>query len=141
MAKRTAGRTSKQAGQQTAALQQNGLKAFRSGRYDQAIVAWEKAGPSAIPVAALAEAYFRRGLAAGSESDLKRAAALQPGELRYTYHLGLLAQRAGCLDEALAAYEQVRQGGGDLARRAAYPLAVALLEKGNSGKPGLVTQT
>ena len=128
--------------QSGAVLLQNGLQAFRRGDYDQAIEAWERVGrqtPSMQPVSALAQVYFRRGLkhTYGSSpdlqaglSDLEQAAKLQPGDPCYAYHLGLAAHRLGDLNRAVRAYQVARRGEGEFAKRAAYPLALALLQRG-----------
>lgn len=137
--KRTSRRRPRQSG---AALLQNGLQAFRRGDYDQAIEAWERVGrqaPSQQPVSALAQVYFRRGLQhtygrspdpQAGLSDLEQAARLQPGDPCYAYHLGLAAQRLGDLNRAVHAYQVARKGEGEFAERAAYPLALALLQRG-----------
>ncbi len=142
MAKRS--KQKKGVGQSADALRNNGLQAFRGGDYTRAIEIWERVGrqtPTKLPVAALAEAYFRRGLQElqnrASDADLKtgvqdlrRAVELQPAEARYQLHLGLAAQRQGDLETAIAAYRQARQQAQEFADRAAYPLAVALLQQG-----------
>ena len=73
---------------------QEGRRAFASGRYGQAIRAWKPiAGlPAMQPV--LAEAYLRRGLEQGSETDLEQALELAPGDDRpLRALLGLRVQR------------------------------------------------
>ena len=126
--------------QSSMALRRNGLNAFERRDYTEAIEAWERVRrqtPDRLPEAALAEAYFRRGLrlcAAGDPEagldDLHRAADLQPEDPRIIYHLGLVAHRHRDLDEAIHRYQAVLKDAGALARRAAYPLALALLEEG-----------
>ncbi len=128
--------------QSSADLRRNGLALFNQGKYSQAIEVWERVGqqtPDMLPVSALAEAYFRRGLnylyggkpdPSAGLADLERAAALKPQEARYTYHLGLAAHRQGDIDRAIDAYRQVRLSRDTFAGRAAYPLALALLQKG-----------
>ena len=128
--------------QSGAVLLQSGLQAFRCGDHDQAIEAWERVGrqsPSLQPVPALAEAYFRRGLKHTYDrspdpqaglSDLEQAARLQPGDPCYAYHLGLAAHRLGDLNRAARAYQVARKSEGEFAHRAAYPLALALLQGG-----------
>lgn len=127
--------------QSSAALRQNGLRAFGERDYTKAIAAWERVRrqtPDMLPPSALAEAYFRRGVRriyeAGEHQaglkDLNQVAELQPDDPRTTYHLGLAVHRQGDLEEAIHHYEAVRQGGGEFARRAAYPLALALLQCG-----------
>jgi len=133
-----------------ATLRTRGSNAFRSGDYNQAIETWERVQtqiPTMLPAAALAEAYFRRGqeqlakpqpdLEAGLR-DLRRAVELQPVDDCYAYHLGLASQRSGDLKTAIINYEKVRQNtASPFARRAAYPLALALLQEGldPTGKP------
>jgi tetratricopeptide (TPR) repeat protein len=140
MAKRK--RKKDRSGQKAVALRQNGLKAFAERDYARAINAWQRAyelkrePPLA---AALAEAYFRRGLKRqnGRDShnqdpvaDLKQAVTLQPGDSCYTYHLALALHRLDRASEALPLYRQVRRSSDSYARRAAYPLALALLQQG-----------
>lgn len=130
----------KNVNQSAAAMRANGLKSFQSGNYDQAIAAWERIPADLHPAAALAEAYFRRGLAQvyGTQrnpqagvTDLRRAVQYLPGDACYNYHLGLAAHRAGELAEAIRSYQAVRKAGGDFSRRAAYPLALARLQQGD----------
>ena len=136
--------------QGAATLRTRGSGAFRLGDYSQAIETWERVHaqvPEMLPATALAEAYFRRGqeyfakpqpdLEAGLH-DLHRAVELQPEDACYRYHLGLASQRSGDLKTAIIHYEKVRQNSdGPFARRAAYPLALALLQEGldPTGKP------
>jgi tetratricopeptide (TPR) repeat protein len=136
--------------QGAATLRTRGSNAFRLGDYNQAIETWERVraqAPNMLPPAALAEAYFRRGqehlarqqpdLEAGL-SDLRRAVELQPEDACYVYHLGLASQRSGDLKTAIIHYEKVRQNpDSPFAHRAAYPLALALLQEGldPTGKP------
>ncbi|MBN1179384.1 MAG: tetratricopeptide repeat protein [Anaerolineae bacterium] len=124
--------------QSTAAILNNGLKAFNNGDYDQAIEIWERTS-SEHAHAALAQAYFRRGLertythppnAHAGLADLERAHNLQLGDPCYAYHLGMAAHRLSDIDRAVRAYRIARAGGGEFARRAAYPLAVALVQLG-----------
>jgi tetratricopeptide (TPR) repeat protein len=63
-------------------------------------------------------------------NDLDQAAELQPDDPRFVYHLALAAHRQGHLDEAIRHYQTVRRNGDELAQRAAYPLALALLQRG-----------
>jgi len=140
--RRKSRRRKQRTGQSSATLRQNGLKAFKSGAYSQAIEIWERMGrqtPNTRPTSALAEAYFRRGLKRlysqasklqAGLNDLKQAAELQPDASRYAYHLGLAAHRQGDLDGAIRAYQTARQGKDEFADRAAYPLALALLQRG-----------
>ncbi len=122
-------------------LRRNGLSAFERGDYAKAIEVWERVrqrAPRILPPSALAEAYFRRGILRlyktgkhrAGLSDLNQAAELQPDDPRCVYHLGLVTHSQGYLDEAIRHYRTVRQKGGKLARRAAYPLALALLQRG-----------
>jgi tetratricopeptide (TPR) repeat protein len=123
-------------------LLQNGLRAFRSGDYSRAIEIWEQVGrqtPNMRPVPALAQVYFRRGLRRihgrssdprAGLSDLEQAARLQPDDPCYAYHVGLTAHRLGDLDRAIRAYLVARKGQGGFTDRAAYPLALALLQRG-----------
>lgn len=128
--------------QSSSALLQNGLKAFRSGDYDRAIELWEQVGrqtPDMRPVSALAQVYFRRGLKSlyggasnprAGLSDLEQAARLQPDAPCYAYHLGLAAHRLGDLNRAIRAYRAACKNPGEFANRTAYPLALALLQRG-----------
>jgi tetratricopeptide (TPR) repeat protein len=142
MSKRKSKRKSgKRSAQGAAALERNGLRAFQGGDYDRAIDAWERVGrqaPDRLPAAALAEAYFRRGLnhLRASEleaglADLERAADLQPDDPCYAHHLGLAAYRSGDLDRAIRSFAVARRGDAEFAARAAYPLALALLQRGD----------
>jgi tetratricopeptide (TPR) repeat protein len=128
--------------QSSSALLRNGLRAFQSGDYDKAIEAWESVGrqsPKMQPTAALAQVYFRRGLKhtygqspdprAGLR-DLEQATKLQPEAPCYTYHLGLAAHRLGDLALASRMYHVAHKGEGEFAQRAAYPLALATLQRG-----------
>ncbi len=135
--------------QGAATLRTRGSNAFRLGDYNQAIETWERVRAQSadmLPAAALAEAYFRRGqelLAAPQPNlelglqDMQRASELRPEDPCYAYHLGLAAQRCGQPDIAIINYEKVRRSSNDFARRAAYPLALALLQEGidPAGKP------
>lgn len=117
---------------QTPDLRRQGLRAFNSGNYSQAISAWsELAQPDPRVVKALAEAYVRRSRThsteAGRVADLQKALELAPDELRYEYQLGLALHRAGELSGAIERYRSV------LARDPVWPgvataLALALLE-------------
>lgn len=114
-------------------LREQGLRAFQSGHYDQAIAAWTGLARTQPAVAAaLAEAYARRSRrhTAGDAQihDLRQALALAPGEVRYHYQLGLALHRAGDLRAAIRQYHEVLQ------HDAAWPgvglvLALALLEQ------------
>jgi tetratricopeptide (TPR) repeat protein len=141
MSRRRSGRRKKHSAQSSAALERNGLKAFQSADYDRAIDAWERAAeqtPDRMPTAALAEAYFRRGLKhlrasdlEASLADLQHAAELEPGDPCYAHHLGLAAFRLGVLDRAIRSFAVARRGGTEFVARAAYPLALALLARGD----------
>ncbi|MCP4540820.1 MAG: tetratricopeptide repeat protein [Chloroflexi bacterium] len=129
--------------QSSSALRQNGLRAFKRGEYEQAIEIWQRAirqTPNEQTVSALAEAYFRRGLnhlygqspkPQAGLSDLKQASKLQSSDPRYAYHLGLGTHRQGDLDGAVRIYRTAYQGEGEFADRVAYPLALALLQRGD----------
>ncbi|HOT92208.1 MAG TPA: tetratricopeptide repeat protein [Anaerolineae bacterium] len=129
--------------QGAATLRTRGVNAFQSGDYDQAIETWVRVrsqSPEMLPAAALAEAYFRRGLESLNKTppdfekgmrDLRRAVELHPEDECYTYHLGLACQRSGDLKTAITYYEKVRKNpDSPFAHRAAYPLALALLQEG-----------
>ncbi len=100
-----------------AAIKQNGLRSFRQNDFTSAIVQWSHLDLDAEPTmrAALAEAHFRRALAAKDSavrlSDLQRAIELLPDESRFWYHLGLTHHRADRLDAAIAAYDRAREAG------------------------------
>ncbi len=143
MTKRKKHTKSSSSRQGAATLRTRGSNAFRLSDYNQAIETWERVrtqAPDMLPAAALAEAYFRRGQellarpqpdSAAALSDLRRAVELQPEDACYAYHLGLAFQRSGDLKTAIIHYEKVRQKpGSPFARRAAYPLALALLQEG-----------
>jgi tetratricopeptide (TPR) repeat protein len=128
--------------QSSAALRQNGLNAFKGEDYQRAIDTWERVArqtPSMRPTSALAEAYFRRGVARlygkspapeAGLNDLQKASELQPGDACYAYHQGLAFHRQGDPASAIRLYRAARQVGGSFAARAAYPLALALLQQG-----------
>ena len=91
------------------------------------------------PAEALAEAHFRQGIkkfygppaaVEAGLNDLRQAAAYQPGDPVYAYHLGLASHHTGLLDQAVQAYQVARQRPGNTASRAAYPLALALAQQG-----------
>lgn len=90
---------------------ERGLRAFQSGRLDQAIALWAPLASSDPAVrTALAEAHFRRALAPGSPhalDDIRRAAEFAPHDLRYRFHLGRLQHQAGEHAAAEAAYRAV----------------------------------
>lgn len=138
--KRKKGRTA----QSAAALRRNGLQAFNRKDYGAAIDVWERAYKQrAEPqtATALAEALFRRGVQRpdgqsahtdAAVADLQRAVELKPNDSCYVYHLGLALHRLGRSAEALPLYKQVRQRENAFAKRAAYPLALALLQQGDN---------
>lgn len=112
---------------------QEGLHAFRAGRFDAAITAWSELASGDVKVtSALAEAYFRHALAssapAGRRADLQQAASLVPEDPRYRYHLGLALHRAGDLPGAVEQYRTVLQRDAGWAG-AGMVLALALLEQ------------
>ncbi len=100
---------------------QLGLKAFQQNDYPVAIKNWSKPeleSDSAVR-AALAETYFRRGLARRNDlpaslADLQQTVNLLPGEARFWHHLGLALHRADRLTEACAAYARAAELGDDL---------------------------
>lgn len=123
--------------QSVAALTAAGLKAFRQNDYLKAILSWERAPANLRPAAWLAEAHFRHGLAlfygpasSTGMSYLQTAASYQPNNPCYAYHVGLALHRLGDLPGALTAYQRVRQSLGPFTTRAAYPMALILLQNG-----------
>jgi tetratricopeptide (TPR) repeat protein len=115
-------------------LIQQGTQAFQKGDYDGAIKAWEQArhkpnAPNTL-AAALAEAYFRRGLKqpAAALADLQQAAKLQAKDPCYRYHLALAHHRRGALTEAEPIYRQLLAESPPFSRAAA-PLAQLLIEQ------------
>lgn len=125
--------------QSTDALTQNGIKAFRLKEYEKAIAAWGKIPIPNRPASMLAEAHFRLGLQLfyGADSQqglthLQTATQLQPEDATYAYHLGLALHRQGNLSAAMDAYQAIRQKPGPIAARAAYSLALALIQGGQS---------
>jgi tetratricopeptide (TPR) repeat protein len=150
--KKHKGSPQKSIAQSAAAHRSNGFSAFQKGDYDRALIAWEKLPKEARPLAALAEAYFRRGLAAlyrpnphsrAGLADLLKAHQYQPADGCYALHLGLAAHHQGDLLAAVEAYRAASKTGGDYAHRAAYPLALALLQQGQdpAGDPVWSTLT
>lgn len=118
-------------------LTANGVKAFRQNDLEKALLSWEKIPANLRPVVLLAEGHFRRGLALfygpdpqSGLSHLQSAAAYQSKDPCYAYHLGLAKHHLGDIPGALAAYQTARQFTGPFAARAAYPLALALLQNG-----------
>ncbi|MCB8942245.1 MAG: tetratricopeptide repeat protein [Ardenticatenaceae bacterium] len=121
--------------QSAASLWQNGKRSFQQKNYASAIDAWERARqkePKVVQDAALAEAYFRRGMKTPTTQadDLEKAVALRPQEAVYAYHLALLRHKQGKLAEAVAGYEQVAKAGEAWQKRVAYPLALAYQQQG-----------
>ena len=138
--------------QSAAARQSKGLHAFNRHDYAGAIVAWNRANrqiPNTVSAEAVAEAHFRLGVAklygqakrsvlprnveAGLQA-LREAVRCLPGDPCYTYHLGVAEHHAGSLDRAVQAYQAVRKSAGAsanaFAKRAAFPLALVLLQRG-----------
>ncbi len=111
-----------------------GKSAFERGDLNAAIDAWEealrKASTPAL-AAALAEAYFRRGVTSVPPGvhDLERATELVPGDSRLQYHLGRAFHWQGELDEAAAIYRALLAKDPPY-RRAAFPLAQILTMQG-----------
>jgi tetratricopeptide (TPR) repeat protein len=129
--------------QSAAALRLNGMRAFQGNDNDKAIQIWERIPESYRPILALAEAYFRRGMERFYGSDsyhqdgleyLQKAVKLQPKDSCYAYHLGLASHRLGNLAQAIQMYQLTRQTEGSYANRAAYPLALALIQQGQDPK-------
>ncbi len=115
-------------------LFQQGSQAFRQADYNGAIKAWEQArskpnAPTTV-AAALAEAYFRRGVSQPSSglADLQQAAKLQPRDPRYRYHLALAHHRQVTLAQAEPLYRQLLAESPPFSRAAA-PLAQLLIEQ------------
>jgi tetratricopeptide (TPR) repeat protein len=120
------------------ALTQNGVKAFRLKEYEKAIATWERIPAANRPTAMSAEAHFRLGLKLFYDTNpqeglnhLKAAVQALPDDPTYAYHLGLALHRQNDLPGALSAYETARKNPGPIATRAAYPLALALLQSGH----------
>jgi tetratricopeptide (TPR) repeat protein len=88
------------------------MRAFAANNFDTAIAYWSRLNQHDEEVqAALAEAYFRRGLTqlhdSGQVADMRQAHTLMPEDMRYQYHLGLALHRAGDLAAAGACYRTV----------------------------------
>lgn len=119
-----------------AAQKQNGLRAFRQNKFTEALQHWQQLDLTAEPAlrAPLAEAYFRRAIAAADLTarltDLTRASEIAPNDGRCWYHLGLARQRADRVPEALAAYERALELG---ETRATRMLALLRLERDPPG--------
>ncbi|MBU0512524.1 MAG: tetratricopeptide repeat protein [Chloroflexi bacterium] len=139
MARKRKNKSGQRTAQSAASLRLNGLRVFQRGDYQQAITTWERISVSMRPVPALTEAYFRRGLERFYDSetdlqvagldDLQKASNDQPNDPTYAYHLGLAASHLGNFEQAVYAYRVARQEPGEIAARAAYPLAWALLQQ------------
>jgi tetratricopeptide (TPR) repeat protein len=89
--------------------EQAGLRAFLSGNLQAAITQWSTiAAPREAVKAALAEAYFRRGMLATDpalrHADLDRAERLQADDVRISYVLGIEAHRRGDFAQASTHY-------------------------------------
>lgn len=89
-----------------------GLDAFERGEYGVAIQAWTQARRAGAPEAvdrAIAEAHFRRALAATTDGrraqELHEAVVPAPDHAVYQYHLGLAYHRQGQVGRAIVAYE------------------------------------
>jgi tetratricopeptide (TPR) repeat protein len=137
MARRKSKARKESQAQSTVTLRNNGKRFFQQGNYAQAIDTWERARqkePEQIPTAALAEAYFRRGLKnqVTRANDLEKAVVLQPQDVTYRYHLALLYHRQGKVAEAISAYERVQQAASTWQKRVAYPLALAYQQRGQN---------
>lgn len=112
---------------------QTGLRAFQANRFSEAILIWTPLAERDDQVrAALAEAHFRRALAAPPSdpavADLRRAVELAPGDLRFHFHLGRYLHRCGDLAAATREYRTVLEGDPNWAG-AAQLLALATLEQ------------
>jgi tetratricopeptide (TPR) repeat protein len=117
------------------ALIQRGKSAFERGDLKAAIDAWEEALHKATTptlAAALAEAYFRRGVTSVPPGldDLQRATELVPNDPRLLYHVGRAHHWRGELDEAAAIYRALLAQDPPY-RRAAFPLAQILTIQGH----------
>jgi tetratricopeptide (TPR) repeat protein len=112
---------------------QRGLHSFQAGRFAEAIATWAPLadGDSALR-AALAEAHFRRALAAHPSApaldDLRRAVELMPDEPRYYFHLGRYLHQSGDLAAAIEQYRAALERDSGLVS-AAKLLALAALEQ------------
>lgn len=125
------------------ALPGEGLKAFQRGDYDRALVMWEEAATKlsrSTLGAAMAEAYFRRGVRRGDADDLRRAIGLQGSDGRLFYYLGVVEQRNGRLAEAEAAFTKGWELGGEFGKRCAFPLACLAWRQGKEGQTAVWSQ-
>jgi pentatricopeptide repeat protein len=104
---------------------EQGLQAFQSGRFNEALQAWAPLGPSDPAVRrAMAETHFRRALSAAAVdplADLRRAHELSRDDLRFIFHLGRLLHREGDYAAAEQHYRTV------LAREPEHAAAARLL--------------
>ncbi|MCL4871123.1 MAG: tetratricopeptide repeat protein [Anaerolineae bacterium] len=130
----------KRTDQSAADLRRNGLRAFQQGQYAAAVQIWERIPNTLVDPrlqAALAEGYFRLSHTQKEPQQRyqfsQKAAALQPGDPLYQYHLGLAAHKQKLYPEAITAYEKVLTNQ-TLAPRVAYPLALALAATAKSVK-------
>lgn len=114
-------------------LVERGQLAFQQGNYEAAINDWTQAQHKKdVPArlkAAIAEAYFRRGLAEFPPvvADLAQAVKLMPDEVRYRYHMALAHHHLGQLTDAEPLYRQLLK---ESYERARVPLAQLLIEQG-----------
>ncbi|MCS7259683.1 MAG: tetratricopeptide repeat protein [Anaerolineae bacterium] len=126
-----------------------GEAAFARKDYTAAIRLWEQAlgalPPEEVRASrlrkALAEAFFRRALSASEapSDDLTEAVRLAPDEPRYRYHLALVYHRNNIWPSAIALYRGLLERTPPYTR-AAFPLAVALLETGHQPQTDAVWQ-
>ncbi len=126
--------------QGAARLRERGHHAFLEGNYDTAIELWQRVGEQfkkMQPKRIFAEAYFRRGVERIHQQDkvdtgvedLRRALEMYPDDPRFTYHLGLGLHLQGNQKEAVRIYEKLRKDESEIAERAAFPLALSLLQQ------------
>ncbi len=132
-----------------AAFIEQGKTAFARGDYTTALQAWHRALAGLSPEnalssrlrSALAEAFFRRALSAPDTStdDLREAVRLMPDEPRYQYHLALAYHRSSLWQSAMPLYRALLERTPPYTR-AAFPLAIALLETGEQPQADAVWQ-
>lgn len=120
-----------------------GKAAFAHGDYITAIHLWKQALGTLSPEEArasrlrraLAEAFFRRALSVPDVDtaidDLLEATHFAPDEPRYQYHLALVYHRDYTWSSAIPLYRALLERTPPYTR-AAFPLAIALLETGES---------
>jgi tetratricopeptide (TPR) repeat protein len=126
-------------GQSPAELIESGRVALAAGDCRGAVQAWRRAhvilaarnARDSRLEAALAEAHFRCGILARPVNldDLTEAMRFKPDEPRYHYHWALARQRRGEIEMAIPVYRALLERTPPY-RRAAFPLAVALLTAG-----------